>query len=130
MGFGVWYEDDGNDASLIDSQNQKLSLVEARDRVRHVLKDKDKDELLGMLLDRLDIEDIMRYVADGDNKLLSDPRIEEQAMAEVQKTALSGAELAKLASKMPKPTGPWVDHPDDIRPSRDGSELDVDYEKS
>lgn len=66
MAFGTWH-DDNDDLYLVDSTGQRLLHADAVQKTRVFLGDLSKDELLTALLDRMDVNDLMQFVADANH---------------------------------------------------------------
>jgi hypothetical protein len=69
MAFGIWYDDKG-EVHVMDNKGRKLPLIDATAKAREVLSGKFKDELLTALVDRLDVNDIIGFIADADQNFL------------------------------------------------------------
>lgn len=67
MAFGTWHDDNDN-LSLVDCDGTKLLHVTALEKVRVMLGGQTKDELITALLDRMDVNDLMAFLADANHK--------------------------------------------------------------
>jgi len=83
MAFGTWY-DDQEEAYLVDNSGRKLSHIDATAKVREILNkrlndgDMTRDELVTQLVDRMDVADLMGFVADADQEFLPEVLPQQQ----------------------------------------------------
>ncbi len=68
-GYGVWTTAEG-EIELIDSTGKKMLIEDVKALSRHKLAKKEPEELMAMLIDRLDIEDLANLVLDSEFKFL------------------------------------------------------------